>query len=328
MVKKNHLEIVAADTDILAIFLLNQNSFSNKQVVLIHGDGNQNIDLTKLANRMNEDTDTNLARLRKDGVSSTSVFGLIHILIGSDILCSPRGFGPSWILKTCLDFSTYLFHHKWGIQLLWKDNPQSRGSFLRFMLALFKKRYSSKIKRGPEELLRPIECYDNVIQEVQSETWAHTFETRTMLPSKDCLYLRESNVAFQLKIWMQATKSHMVIDNPEDYGWEKVEGEYWIVADSKENTRKQKTIFDTIMRKCSCKSTKCVSGRCSCKKSGTNCTSLCDCLNCENTGGEKESSDPTENLEPTDEHEPLTPESEPEDDASDNEEQTWTEGQT
>ena len=192
---------------------------------------------------------------------------------------------------------------------------------MRFMLALFKKRYSSKIKRGPEELLRPIECYDNVIQEVQSETWAHTFETRTMLPSKDCLYLRESNVAFQLKIWMQATKSHMVIDNPEDYGWEKVEGEYWIVADSKENTRKQKTIFDTIMRKCGCKSTKCVSGRCSCKKSGTNCTSLCDCLNCENTGGEKESSDPTENLEPTDEHEPLTSESEPEDDASDNEEQ-------
>ena len=57
------------------------------------------------------------------------------------------------------------------------------------------------------------------------------------------------------------------------------------------------------------------------QKSGTNCTSLCDCLNCENTGGEKESSDPTENLEPTDEHEPLTPESEPEDDASDNEEQ-------
>ena len=43
-----------------------------------------------------------------------SIFGLIHILIGSDILWSPRGFGPFWILKTCLDFSTYLFHHEWG----------------------------------------------------------------------------------------------------------------------------------------------------------------------------------------------------------------------
>ena len=49
---------------------------------------------------------------------------------------------------------------------------------------------------------------------------------------------------------MQATKSHMVVDNPDDHGWEKIEGEFQIVADSKENTRKQKKIFDTIMRKC------------------------------------------------------------------------------
>ena len=97
-------------------------------------------------------------------------------------------------------------------------------------------------------MLRPMESYDDVINEVQSETWAHTFETQTMLPSKDCLSLRELNVAFQLKIWMQATKPEIDIDNPEDFGWEKVEEEYQITADSKENTRKQKSIYDTIMR--------------------------------------------------------------------------------
>ena len=145
-----------------------------------------------------------------------------------------------------------------------------------------------------------------------------------MLPSNDCLYLRESNVAFQLKIWMQATKSHMVVDNPDDHGWEKMEGELKIVADSKENTREQKKIFNTIMRKCGCKSTKCVSGRCSCMKSGEHCTLLCDCLNCENIekiDGGKERSDFTEDLEPAEEDEPLTSESEPEDDASDDEEE-------
>ena len=77
--KKTHLEIIAADTDIFSIFLLNHELFSNKQVVMIHGDGNQNIDMTKLANRMNEDTDNNLSRLRKDGVNSATIFGLIHI---------------------------------------------------------------------------------------------------------------------------------------------------------------------------------------------------------------------------------------------------------
>ena len=37
-----HSEISAADTDIFAIFLLNQQMFSNKEVVTIHGHGNQN----------------------------------------------------------------------------------------------------------------------------------------------------------------------------------------------------------------------------------------------------------------------------------------------
>ena len=56
---------------------------------------------------------------------------------------------------------------------------------------------------------------------------------------------------------MQATKPEIDIDNPEDFGWEKVEEEYQIAADSKENTRKQKSIYDTIMQKCGCKSSKC-----------------------------------------------------------------------
>ena len=76
--------LVAAGTDNLAVFLLNQSLFSNKQVFLIHVDGNQNINLANLANRMNEDTNSNLALLRKDGVSSAAIFGLMHF--------------PQWIL--------------------------------------------------------------------------------------------------------------------------------------------------------------------------------------------------------------------------------------
>ena len=63
-----------------------------------------------------------------------------------------------------------------------------------------------------------------------------------------------------------------------------VDGEYQLVADSSENLKKQKTIFDTIMRKCGCKTSQCLTGRCTCKKNNTHCTSLCGCLNCENSG--------------------------------------------
>ena len=71
------------------------------------------------------------------------------------------------------------------------------------------------------------------------------------------------------------------------------------MADSPENLKKQKTIYDTIMRKCGCKSSRCLTGRCSCKKNGSYCSSLCDCLNCENHTKEttQEISDPVEELE-------------------------------
>ena len=154
--KKQILEIVAADTDIFAIFLVNQENFCDKQVILDTGEGKGNLDMSKLTKRMNEDPDTNLARLRTQGVSSSSVFGLIHCLLGTDILCSPRGFGPTWIIKACLDYCTYIFNQQHGIQLLWKEDPQSRGSYIRFIVALFKKKFASRIKKSPEDLLHPL----------------------------------------------------------------------------------------------------------------------------------------------------------------------------
>ena len=100
--KKKEVELVASDTDIMAIFLLNHQHFTQRQVVLHYGNVRSKLDLSKLVKAMNEDSNTNLAILRNKGVDTPTIFGIIHPLIGSDILCSPRGFGPSWILKTCL----------------------------------------------------------------------------------------------------------------------------------------------------------------------------------------------------------------------------------
>ena len=37
------------------------------------------------------------------------------------------------------------------------------------------------------------------------------------------------------------------------------------------------------MQKCGCKSSKCLTLRCGCKKNGGYCSSLCQCINCVNT---------------------------------------------
>ena len=280
--KKKEIEFVASDTDVFAIYLLNHEHFSQKQVILHHGDVRRKIDMSKLVKDMNEDGDTNLARLRGNGVNSPTVFGLIHPLIGSDILCSPRGFGPSWVLKTCLDYGTYLFHPEHGIQHLGQEDESGKGAYVRFILGLFKKKYSGKIKATPAELLAPLDDYTERVSEVQKQTWAHTIETKSMLPSQECLQLREKNLAFQLKIWMNATSPTLIIPDPKMHGWEEVDGEYQLKADSDENQEKHRTIFDHIMRKCGCKSSQCLSNRCSCKKNGSLCSSLCECMNCEN----------------------------------------------
>ena len=225
-VVQKEVELVASDTDIMAIFLLNHQHFTQRQVVLHYGNVRSKLDLSKLVKAMNEDSNTNLAILRNKGVDTPTIFGIIHPLIGSDILCSQRGFGPSWILKTCLDYATYLFDQESGIQLLGKDDPKAKGAYIRFIIALFKKKYSSKIKATPEELLRPLDDYSQQISEIQKQTWAHTIESKSMLPSKECLELREQNLAFQLQIWMNATFPTILVPDPSMYGWEKVDGEY------------------------------------------------------------------------------------------------------
>ena len=317
--KNTTVQIVASDTDIFAILLLNHEHFSQKTVIMQYDVSRGKLDMSKLIQSMNEDTDTNLARLRKHGVSSSCIFGIIHCLIGSDILCSPRGFGPSWIMKTCLDYAPYLFHQDNGIQHLGQVDHQSKGAYLRFILALFKKRYSSKIKETPDELLRPVEDYSSMISKVQTQTWAHTLESKSMLPSQDCLLLRELNLAFQLQIWTNATCPIIQVGDPKKFGWEEADGEYQLKPDSEENLKKQKTIYDTIMRKCGCKSSQCLTGRCTCKKNGNHCTSLCECLNCENNNQSTNTAANQIELSEEDGEEIHTSESESEETQSDNE---------
>ena len=164
-----------------------------------------------------------------------------------------------------------------------KPQNDSRGPYVRFVLALFKKKYSTKIKEKPEELLRPAADYSEIISEVQRNTWVHTVESKTMLPSQDCLLLREKNISFQLQIWTQATSAIIHVPKPEQYGWSKTESGYHLQPDSAANLAKQKSIYDTIMQKCGCKSSQCLTLRCGCKKNGGYCSSLCQCTNCENT---------------------------------------------
>ena len=188
-------------------------------------------------------------------------------------------------MKTCIDYATYLFHETHGLQCLQLPDwhSRSKGAYVRFVLALFKKKFASKIKEKPEDLLECQEDFKELISNLQKQTWAYTLESKNMIPSQECLFLREKNFSFQLQVWCQATKPTIAVPDPLKHGWKDEAGELILQPDSEMNMRKQKTMYDTIMRKCGCKTSQCLTKRCGCKKSGSECTSLCDCLNCENS---------------------------------------------
>ena len=279
---KNTCHIVAADTDILSILLLNFHRFTGKNMLLDQSDHGRVLHMNALVDAMNEDQDTDMIALRqRNDISIPVFFALVHLLLGSDILCSPRGFGPAMVLKTCIDFSAFLFRKEDGIQNLKFDAHNCEDAYCRFILALYKKRYTNKIKMSADEMFGSTNIGD-VVQTVRENVFVQTLENNSVVPSRECMQLRALNLSFQLKVWDQATKPQMTVPKPTLHGWEDVNGCLEMIPDSKQNQAKQASVYETVMKKCRCKKSQCKNGKCGCFHSKQNCSSFCECENCGN----------------------------------------------
>ena len=120
----------------------------------------------------------------------------------------------------------------------------------------------------------------NALEQARHDTWVFTLENNTIVPSQDCLNQRALNLAYQLKVWTQASKPQINVPDPLIHGWEAREAGYQLVPDSEENSAEQARLFNTVMKKCKCKKSQCKNGRCTCFASKGNCSSFCECLNC------------------------------------------------
>ena len=274
------IRIVAADTDVFAVILLNFHHLQEKHIFLDQGDRAKVTDMNALVEAMNGDQDQDILLLKQQGhVSLPQFFGFIHPLIGSDILCSPRSFGPAWILKTCIDFCTHIFDSEKGVQNLVRQTPELEG-YTRFILSLYKKKFANKIKMTPSEMFGSPTSLKNALEQARHDTWVFTLENNTIVPSQDCLNQRALNLAYQLKVWTQASQPQIDVPDPLIHGWEAGEAGYQLVPDSEENCAEQARLFNTVMKKCKCKKSQCKNGRCMCFASKGSCSSFCECLNC------------------------------------------------
>ena len=301
---KSVIKLISPNSSLLAILLLNFQHLNDREILLDASDRSKVIHANKLVEAMENDQDTDLLVLKQRGdLSMANFFGYVYPLIGSEILCSPRSFGPSQILKACIDHCRYIFNQQNGIQCLAKQVPDSCDAYVRFVLALYKKRFANKITLKPEEMFETCVQLEKALETVRKDVWIYTLENNTILPSKDCLELRGKNLAFQLKIWTQVTLPTIEIPDPLTHGWERHDVGVKLIPDSKENMQKNDNIFKTIMRKCKCKKTQCKNGRCVCFNGKQNCSSFCECENCCNPFSQearKEHRDPSESESETD----------------------------
>ena len=67
--------------------------------------------------------------------------------------------------------------------------------------------------------------------------------------------------AFQLKVWIQATKPMIEVPNPLEHEWEDDAEGMPMIPDTKENQEKHASVYKTIMKRCKCKKSQCKNGR-------------------------------------------------------------------
>lgn len=101
---------------------------------------------------------------------------------------------------------------------------------------------------------------------------------RSLPPNKDALLHHLQRANYQARIWRLASSSKYNRPSPDGYGWKLENNELKIVW--LEHPYAPQSITEFIV--CSCKKTKCTSGRCNCSKMGLKCTDLCHCNDCAN----------------------------------------------
>ena len=101
-------------------------------------------------------------------------------------------------------------------------------------------------------------------------------------PNKDSLLLHLKRANYQSRIWRLSLQTNIEAPNPENHGWTRHEDEdttlkvVWSTMPIAPDELMEKTT-------CSCKKSGCKKMNCGCFKRNIKCSTICRCLNCENS---------------------------------------------
>ena len=101
---------------------------------------------------------------------------------------------------------------------------------------------------------------------------------RSLPPCKNALIQHSRRANYQAAIHRKALIPYIYAPSPDGHGWAVNDGEIKVVWMTQPSAPDKLLVSVS----CSCKVSKCLQGRCSCRKQDLVCTDLCKCTDCEN----------------------------------------------
>ena len=127
-------------------------------------------------------------------------------------------------------------------------------------------------------LYRPARSSVNNINELRYQLFtAKAAQSDHLPPTQDALHLHLQQANYQAVIWSRDLEAKPAVPTPSNHGWQLVDSVLTI------EWLRQRPAPDELLLlvRCSCQSG-CASNRCSCRRSGMQCTDACRCDDCEN----------------------------------------------
>ena len=243
--------VVSDDTDVLILLIYHWNTeFAD---IFFHSEAKKDITKTVPIYSI-EDITLSL------GSNLKILILFIHAWSGCDTTSSMYGLGKTSIMKKLQNSN-----HLREISLLFGCEGAKQTQIAQAGLAVFASCYGGKIGDSLDSLR-----YEKYMSMIATNTMK--IDPQRLPPTERAAYFHSLRVHFQIRVWKTLDKC---IENPEDWGWKKMNNMLLPVMTDKEAAPDNLLV---IIR-CKCKLSSrnvCGTNLCSCRKSGLKCVAACE----------------------------------------------------
>ena len=165
----------------------------------------------------------------------------------------------------------------------------------RFYAAIYHMKYTPCFKSISFKSLANDYSLDERVKMIRKNTWHKTLVANNTIPSVDAMNLRSERLKFVLEntsLQLQHSKK-----DPTHHDWRYENGTLQCVRDSEKSNSEIAFMRKKALRKCSCKKSHCKNKICICVSENKTCSSLCQCIDCENQDIEEEENSSSEEEE-------------------------------